>query len=437
MSSKPIIEIKNIGKKYNISHQRGGYVALRDVLAGILRNPFKFAKQKAKQVAGLETKEEFWALRNINLEIQKGDIIGIIGHNGAGKSTLLKILTGITPPTEGEIIMRGRVASLLEVGTGFHPELTGRENIFLNGAILGMTKKEIVRKFDEIVTFAGIEKFLDTPVKYYSSGMYVRLAFSVAAHMEPDILLVDEVLAVGDAEFQKKCLGKMEEVTKSEGRTIFFVSHNMAAIEQLCTKCIIIEKGRIVKFSDNVKEVTHQYLYGSGGLNNTNSVWISKENNTSNAWFKPIRLSISSDRKNSSSKASYGFDDEIWLHIDAEVQELDPSLTVGYAIYNEDNQLIYWTFNTDQDESSWIKIGKGGISMATKIPSEILNEGTYRVDMIAALHNRSWILKPDTTQPSVSFRRGGRFSNSPYWINKRPGIIAPLLKWELIRNKKS
>ncbi|MBI5817167.1 MAG: ABC transporter ATP-binding protein, partial [Candidatus Yonathbacteria bacterium] len=208
---------------------------------------------------GIATKEEFWALRNVNLEINKGDIVGIIGHNGAGKSTLLKILTGITPPTEGEIIMHGKVASLLEVGTGFHPELTGRENIFLNGAILGMTKKEIVKKFDEIVAFSGVEKFLDTPVKYYSSGMYVRLAFSVAAHMEPDILLVDEVLAVGDAEFQKKCLGKMEEVTKQEGRTILLISHNMTAIEQLCRKTILFENGK-VRMIGKTEDVIAEYL---------------------------------------------------------------------------------------------------------------------------------------------------------------------------------
>lgn len=263
---KPIIEIKNIGKKYNITHQRGGYITLRDVLTNILFNPFKFAKHKAKQIAGFKAKEEFWALRNINADINKGDIIGIIGHNGAGKSTLLKILTGITPPTEGEIVMRGRVASLLEVGTGFHPELTGRENIFLNGAIIGMTRREIAYKFDEIVAFAGIEKFLDTPVKYYSSGMYVRLAFSVAAHMEPDILLVDEVLAVGDAEFQKKCLGKMEEVTKKEGRTILLVSHNMAAIQNLCKKTILLENGQIKKIGDT-KEVINLYVEKNSLLN--------------------------------------------------------------------------------------------------------------------------------------------------------------------------
>lgn len=247
---EPIITIKNVGKKYNITHQRGGYVALRDVLTNIVKRPFAFVTAKAKSVAGLATKEEFWALKGVDLEIQKGEVIGIIGANGAGKSTLLKILTGITPPTEGEIIMRGRVASLLEVGTGFHPELTGRENIFLNGAILGMTGKEIARKFDEIVAFAGIEKFLDTPVKYYSSGMYVRLAFSVAAHMEPDILLVDEVLAVGDAEFQKKCLGKMAEVTRTGGRTILFVSHNMSAVKKLCKHSVLLAKGRVAMVGD-------------------------------------------------------------------------------------------------------------------------------------------------------------------------------------------
>ena len=260
MTMQPIIEIKGIGKKYTISHSAGGYIALRDVLANIFKNPFRFAAHKAKTAMGIDTKEAFWALREVDLSINKGEIIGIIGSNGAGKSNLLKILTGITPPTEGEIIMRGRVASLLEVGTGFHPELTGRENIYLNGAILGMTLKEISQKFDAIVAFSGVEKFLDTPVRYYSSGMYVRLAFSVAAHMEPDILLVDEVLAVGDAEFQKKCLGKMEEVVKETGRTILFVSHNMAAVEKLCTKCVLIDGGR-VKMVGNTKEVIDFYLH--------------------------------------------------------------------------------------------------------------------------------------------------------------------------------
>ncbi len=257
----PIIEVKGVGKKYLINHERGRYVALRDVLAGIIKKPFAFLANKARQVAGMESREDFWALRNVSFDVQKGEVIGIIGRNGAGKSTLLKILSQITPPTEGEIILRGRVGSLLEVGTGFHPELTGRENIFLNGAILGMKRTEIAKKFDQIVEFAGVDRFLDTPVKRYSSGMYVRLAFSVAAHMEPDILIVDEVLAVGDAEFQKKCLGKMQEVTQKEGRTILFVSHNMAAVERLCKKTIWMEGGKIKQIGET-SVIIDAYLNG-------------------------------------------------------------------------------------------------------------------------------------------------------------------------------
>jgi lipopolysaccharide transport system ATP-binding protein len=255
--SEPIIEIKNIGKRYNINHGQGSYVALRDVIMNVLKKPFAFFKSKVMSAIGLSGKEDFWALRDVNFNVERGEVIGIIGPNGAGKSTLLKILSQITPPTEGEIRIRGRVGSLLEVGTGFHPELTGRENIFLNGAILGMTRKEVSRKFDEIMAFSGVEKFIDTPVKFYSSGMYVRLAFSVAAHMEPDILIVDEVLAVGDAEFQKKCLGKMDEISKGEGRTVIFVSHNLSAIENLCDKCVVIQNGRVDFFGQTTEAISH------------------------------------------------------------------------------------------------------------------------------------------------------------------------------------
>lgn len=233
-----MIEVKSIGKKYVISHKDGRYTALRDVLArGIysILHPFKRT-----------TKEEFWALKDVSFTVGKGEVVGIIGHNGAGKSTLLKILSQITPPTTGEIRIHGSVGSLLEVGTGFHPELTGRENIFLNGAILGMKKRDITRRFDEIVAFAGVEKFLDTPVKHYSSGMYVRLAFSVAAHMEPDVLIIDEVLAVGDAEFQRQCVEKMRQIAREDGRTILFISHNMGVIKDLCARSILLEKGRVV-----------------------------------------------------------------------------------------------------------------------------------------------------------------------------------------------
>lgn len=243
--SDTVIRVENLSKKYILSHQQQErYTALRDVMAQGVRNLGKkiLAPLTSRHESLTSSREEFYALRDISFEIKQGDRVGIIGRNGAGKSTLLKILSRITEPTDGRIEIKGRVASLLEVGTGFHPELTGRENIFLNGAILGMGRAEIKRKFDEIVAFAEVEKFLDTPVKRYSSGMYVRLAFAVAAHLEPEILIVDEVLAVGDTQFQKKCLGKMEEAGKG-GRTILFVSHNMGAILSLCTRCILFENG--------------------------------------------------------------------------------------------------------------------------------------------------------------------------------------------------
>ena len=247
MESDIVIRAEGLGKKYVIGHEaeKERYTALRDVIArnarGLWRKTADLAHGRA--IVTGDTTEEFWALKDVSFEVKRGEVLGIIGRNGAGKSTLLKILSRITEPTEGRIEIRGRVASLLEVGTGFHPELTGRENIYLNGAILGMSRAEITRKFDEIVAFAEIEKFLDTPVKRYSSGMYVRLAFAVAAHLEPEILVVDEVLAVGDVAFQKKCLGKMSEVATGRGRTVLFVSHNMGAIESLCERCILLERG--------------------------------------------------------------------------------------------------------------------------------------------------------------------------------------------------
>jgi len=240
--SKPIIEIENLGKCYQIGANREKYLSLRDELSRTAHGFFRRFLARHHQVP---KKEEFWALKDVSFSVQEGEAVGIIGRNGAGKSTLLKILSKITPPTTGKITLRGRMASLLEVGTGFHPELTGRENIYLNGAILGMTRAEIKCKFDEIVAFAEIEKFLDTPVKRYSSGMYVRLAFAVAAHLEPEILVVDEVLAVGDAEFQKKCLGKMDDVAK-QGRTVLFVSHNMATLKVLCRTAILLKEGKVI-----------------------------------------------------------------------------------------------------------------------------------------------------------------------------------------------
>lgn len=251
----PIISVEHISKRYTIQHNAQSYLTLRDIVSDLSKLPMRLLKKQQTS----RQKEDFWALKDVNFDIAPGEAVGIIGRNGAGKSTLLKVLSRITPPTAGKITIRGRVASLLEVGTGFHPELTGRENIFLNGAILGMHKQEISNKFAEIVAFAEIEKFLDTPVKRYSSGMYVRLAFAVAAHLEPEILLVDEVLAVGDVNFQKKCLGKMNDVAKKEGRTVLFVSHNMAAIKNLCTKCILLNKGQ-TEMVGATEAVIAQYL---------------------------------------------------------------------------------------------------------------------------------------------------------------------------------
>jgi lipopolysaccharide transport system ATP-binding protein len=285
MSLDTIISVEHLGKRYSLSHKANGepYIALRDVIARQALAPFKAIRQKMRAwrhpngrsphfsafSSSRNSIECFWALKDVSFEVRQGDVIGIIGRNGAGKSTLLKILSRITEPTEGRVRLKGRVASLLEVGTGFHPELTGRENIYLNGGILGMSRAETKAKFDEIVAFAEIEKFLDTPVKRYSSGMYVRLAFAVAAHLEPEILIVDEVLAVGDAEFQKKCLGKMHDVATG-GRTVLFVSHNMAAVRNLCHRAMLLSQGRLALLAE-VNECIAAYQNITSGAHG--SIW--------------------------------------------------------------------------------------------------------------------------------------------------------------------
>ncbi|MFS0515826.1 polysaccharide ABC transporter ATP-binding protein [Nostoc sp. UIC 10607] len=304
--SENMISVENLSKKYIIAHQQeqgSRYKALRDVIAdGATYLAKAFIKPRGKKMPN-PTREEFWALRDVSFDIQQGEAIGVIGRNGAGKSTLLKVLSRITEPTTGRIAIKGRVASLLEVGTGFHPELTGRENIYLNGSVLGMSRVEIKKKFDEIVAFAEVEKFLDTPVKRYSSGMYVRLAFSVAAHLEPEILIVDEVLAVGDSAFQKKCLGKMGDVATKEGRTVLFVSHSMQAIAQLTKRCILLSKGN-VQFDGDTGKAVQLYLAGQkddsvsqayyqAPVNKTGNhiVWAkvhTSEENGFHYWGKPI-----------------------------------------------------------------------------------------------------------------------------------------------------
>jgi lipopolysaccharide transport system ATP-binding protein len=425
MTSTPIIEVKNLGKRYNITHQRGGYITLRDVIANVCKKPFSFLKSKARKAIGLEKKEEFWALKDISFDIMPGEIIGVIGKNGAGKSTLLKILTGITPPTEGEAIMRGRVSSLLEVGTGFHQELTGRENIFLNGAILGMTRKEIVQKFDEIVAFSGVGKFLDTPVKHYSSGMQVRLAFSVAAHMEPDILIVDEVLAVGDAEFQKKCMGKMEEVTEKYGRTILFVSHNLGAIQQLCKKTIFMKEGRVQAMGET-RHIIEQYLL-ENEAQTTATEWQAEEPQQ-DPYFSPRRMYLG-DAAGNVITSTVDNAMQKFIYIEGAIETLDPSLQIGYALYSEDNQTLYQSLQTDTKESDWPKLVQGKNILRSELPTRLLNEGTYRIELIAGLHNRQWIFRPNTTNPTIYMTIRGGLSDSPYLTQPREGILSPILQW--------
>ncbi|MEC4819288.1 MAG: polysaccharide ABC transporter ATP-binding protein [Scytonema sp. PMC 1069.18] len=293
-----VIRVRNLSKKYVLGQQQVGksnYNSLRDVMT----EKAKYLGQKLIQPSQSEkikrTREDFWALKDVSFEIQQGERVGILGRNGAGKSTLLKILSRIVEPTQGRISIIGRVASLLEVGTGFHPELTGRENIFLNGAILGMSREEIKRKFDEIVAFAEVEKFLDTPVKRYSSGMYVRLAFAVAAHLDPEILIVDEVLAVGDAQFQKKCLGKMQDVSKDQGRTVLFVSHNIDAIQRLCSQCIMLERGQLTAQGETESVVT-RYISNNSTIQASPNQWIdvsqvSRKMGTREAQFVAVQYS--------------------------------------------------------------------------------------------------------------------------------------------------
>lgn len=363
---KSIIEIKGISKKYNITHQRGGYIALRDVIMGILKSPFSFIKNKAKQVAGFEKKEDFWALKDVSFSVQKGEVIGIIGPNGAGKSTLLKILSQITPPTEGEIILRGRVGSLLEVGTGFHPELTGRENIFLNGAILGMKKKEIAKKFDEIVEFAGIEKFLDTPVKYYSSGMYVRLAFSVAAHMEPDILIIDEVLAVGDIEFQKKCLGKMEDITKQNGRTILFVSHNMGAIQSLCSRCVLLNHGQITMVG-KTSEVVNFYIAPKEKASTIILDNRGKEVNVEKIWL---------ENELGKKIATVEMGNDIFLNVEYSIEKEVPRMDISVLV-SKDGVYLLQSSDLDANEETQYNRQLGLYITRVKLPTQIFKEGIY------------------------------------------------------------
>lgn len=364
-----VIKAENIGKMYTIGHQaeRGGYKSLRDVWMQNARTLWSKTKDLARgnPIIQGDTMEEFWALDDVNFEIRRGEAVGIIGRNGAGKSTLLKLLSRITEPSTGRLTIKGRVASLLEVGTGFHPELSGRENIFLNGTILGMTRVEIKQKFDEIVAFAEVEKYLDTPVKRYSSGMYVRLAFAVAAHLECEILIIDEVLAVGDAEFQKKCLGKMEDVSKGQGRTVLFVSHNMGAIKKLCNKGILLEGG-VKKIEGEITAVTDQYTNPTSAGNGfapfkikeidieVTKITLNEESGGIIVPFKPLRIDIE-------------------MNADREITNIGIQIMISHA----DTSGMVFATNTKTTNSIDVKIKKGKNIVTCSIESLNLCSGTY------------------------------------------------------------
>lgn len=326
--NEPIIKVTQVSKKYQLG-SRQSYLTIRDK---IMEFSHRFLRTMPSGTANKRT--DFWALKNINFEIKKGEVVGLIGRNGAGKSTLLKILSRITYPTTGQVSIRGTVSSLLEVGTGFSPELTGRENIFLNGSILGMTRAEINKRFDQIVEFAELDKFIDTPVKHYSSGMYTRLAFSVAAHLEPDILLVDEVLAVGDSEFQKKCLGKMSEVTQKDGRTIIFVSHNLTAVRSLCSRCILLKNGTIEKIGDT-EEVINKYIKESSRL--MSQPIIDRADRQGSGSVKVYKVELFQNNQSANELIS-GFDTTIRVHYRI-IERSKKSISVAIAINDASAQI--------------------------------------------------------------------------------------------------
>ena len=423
MPSDIAIRVNGLGKKYRIAHETAAYKTLGETVTNAVKAPFR----RLTGQAPARTTEDFWALKDVSFEVKRGEVIGIIGRNGAGKSTLLKILSRITTPTEGTVEVHGRIGSLLEVGTGFHPELSGRENIYLSGSILGMKRSEIDAKFDEIVKFAEMEKFLDTPVKRYSSGMYVRLAFAVAAHLEPEILIIDEVLAVGDAAFQKKCLGKMGEVAK-RGRTVLFVSHNMNAIENLCGSCILLEKGKIERSGGSVHEIISNYLFGSE--QDVASLWVNDGSQFDNPWFKPIKF-YATDESGRAITNSIDNNQSVHITIECYVEEIDPSLTVGYAIYDSDGILLYWSYQTDTDEDRWPEIHQGVNILKSNIPPHFLNEGNYVIELTGGLHFRQWLFEPRVSSPLIKINIQGGLSNSPYWMMRRPGILAPIMPWSI------
>ncbi len=349
---KPVLEIQNISKKFQIDHEQQPYLSLRDSIS----NVFKSKK----------TKEDFWALNDVTFDVYQGDTIGIIGKNGAGKSTLLKILSKITPPTSGKIIGRGRIASLLEVGTGFHPELTGRENIFMNGSILGMRRAEILKNFDAIIDFAGVSKFIDTPLKHYSSGMQLRLAFAVAAFLENEILIIDEVLAVGDAEFQKKCMGKMSDVSKS-GRTILFVSHQLGSVSNLCSKAILLNKGSLL-INGKTETVITEYL--KLGSLEKNKLSREKSGSDKREYFIKEMCTLGTDHKE---KGEFLFNETILLNLKVEVSELIPGTCISVSLQDKTDNVVF----TICEDANSFTLTDNCLNVLIKLPGNIIAPNSY------------------------------------------------------------
>jgi lipopolysaccharide transport system ATP-binding protein len=417
MSSDIAVRVEGLGKKYLIGHEarRERYIALRDIIGRTAKNLVRTTTDmlRGRPIVTGDTTEEFWALKDINFEIKRGEALGIIGRNGAGKSTLLKVLSHITDPTEGRVEIRGRVASLLEVGTGFHPELTGRENIYLNGAILGMTRAEIRRKFDEIVAFAEVEKFLDTPVKRYSSGMYVRLAFAVAAHLEPEILLVDEVLAVGDAEFQKKCLGRMGEVAQ-RGRTVLFVSHNMAALRKLCGQALMLTKGRCDGLGPP-DVIISNYLRKDGELATT---W-SELSGYKNDFFTPTRLTLLEQHV---------------VEVEGILHQHPQNLVIGLAVSSRSGDLIFWTTHRDASDEVMSVGDERSVRFRVQLPGQLLNAGDYVVQLSVFLDLERLVIRYQDG-PQIGFSIANSQGSSFMGGGRRDGVLAPVIKWQIEDDK--
>jgi lipopolysaccharide transport system ATP-binding protein len=420
--SSPIISVEHLSKKYRITHQgqRQQYATLRDVLAAKSKNMLDRLKPgKTGDSNGLSTrstKEDFWALKDVSFEVQPGEVLGIIGRNGAGKSTLLKILSRITDPTEGRVTIRGRVASLLEVGTGFHPELTGRENIFLNGAILGMHRAEIRQRFDEIVAFAEVDKFLDTPVKRYSSGMYVRLAFAVAAHLEPEILIVDEVLAVGDAKFQKKCLGKMQDVSTKEGRTVLFVSHNMTAVQSLCRHALMLERGNLLT-DGPVTTVVARYLQEAQGPTEEKH-WKDPTSAPGNDLIRIKRVRVLPDDDSEDGLLTM----QTPLRIEAEYWVIKP------------NTLTHITYHLLNDQGITVLTSGCRAAMrepgiyrsACQVPANLLNSGGYFLKLLIVENENQVTYENDSI---ASFNVLDTAERDYACMGREPGVVQPPLRW--------